>query len=128
MTQIRVWWVEEHPKHLGYRACTGNMDTPNRDDTPDISWTYRGHQCYVYTATDPVDGDTFATGYVKTKLPAGEDSADLNVSVPGEFTTDRADGWIGFSTASPSDDIEQMTRAVELFVDDLLELEITMDG
>lgn len=106
------------------------MATPNRDDEPVAAWEYRDHQCHVYVADgDSPGGDDEAVwvGYVRSKLPDGRDGRGSELHVPGTLSTDE-EGWIGFSVSGEDRD-EARTRAdVEELVDQLVELETTMDG
>lgn len=104
------------------------MTPPERDDDPVESWTYRDHECRVYRSEDPVDGEPLWAGYARTKLPDAEDYSDADLDVPGELTTPVEGGWVGFSVAGGSRDAEQARREVEQLVDQVVELESTMDG
>lgn len=104
------------------------MHPTDRDDDPEEAWTYRDHECRVYASEDPVDGETVWAGYVHTSLPDAGSYSDSELAVPGELTTDVEDGWVGFSVSGGSRDAEQASREVEQLVDQVVELEATMDG
>lgn len=104
------------------------MDAPDRDDEPVESWEYRGHQCHVYSSDDPTDGETVWAGYARTKLPDAEDFDNFDVSVPGELTSGVDEGWVGFSTSNDSRTADQTRADVEQLVDQIVELETSMDG
>ncbi|QLD91096.1 hypothetical protein HWV07_19420 [Natronomonas salina] len=104
------------------------METPDRDDDPVESWEYEGHQCHVYAADDDVDGDTVWSGYAKTRLPEGESPEQLDVHVPGDLVTGVDDGWVGFAVGDDSRDAGETKGDVEDLVDQLVELETSMDG
>jgi hypothetical protein len=103
------------------------MVAPARDDEPVASWTYADHQCHVYAAED--DGDeTVWSGYARTKLPEGESTEYPDLSVPGDLTTGVDDGWVGFAVTGENRDADTTRRDVEALVDQLVELETSMDG
>lgn len=104
------------------------METPDRDDDPVESWEYGGRQCHVYAAADPTDGETVWAGYARTRLPEGESPGDLDVHVPGDLTEGVDDGWVGFATSDDPRDAEATRSDVEDLVDQLVELEASMDG
>lgn len=104
------------------------METPDREDDPVESWEYEGHQCHVYAADDPVDGDTIWAGYARTRLPDGESPETLDVHVPGDLASGVEDGWVGFATSDESRDVARTRADVENLVDQLVEIESTMDG
>lgn len=104
------------------------METPDREDEPVESWEYEGHQCHVYAADDLMDGETVWAGYAQTRLPESESPADLDVHVPGDLTEGVDDGWVGFATSDGSRDVEETRSDVEALVDQLVELEASMDG
>ena len=104
------------------------METPDRDDEPVESWEYEGHQCHVYAADDDVDDDTVWAGYATTRLPDGESPADLDVHVPGDLVAGVDDGWVGFAVSDGSRDAAGTRADVEELVDQLVELETSMDG
>lgn len=104
------------------------METPDREDEPVESWRYEGHQCHVYAASDPVGEETVWTGYARTKLPESEDPGDLSLGVPGDLVAGVDDGWVGFAASDDSRDIGQTKADVEDLVDQLVELEASMDG
>lgn len=106
------------------------MNTPDRDDEPASSWVYRDHQCHVYAAdaetpVDADDGPVWA-GYARSKLPDGLRAMEAELHVPGDLTAEEA--WVGF-TVTGGDRGEARTREdVEELVDQLVQLETTMDG
>lgn len=104
------------------------METPDRDGEPVESWEYEGHQCHVYAADEHVNDDTVWTGYATTRLPEGESPEDLDVHVPGDLVTGVDDGWVGFAVSDESRDAAGTRADVEELVDQLLELETSMDG
>lgn len=104
------------------------METPDRDDEPVESWEYSDHQCHAYASEDPVDDQTVWAGYARTKLPEVRSAEDLDLQVPGSLVAAGADGWVGFSVAGDSRDVAQTRDDVERLVDQLVELETTMDG
>ena len=104
------------------------METPDRNDEPLESWEYEGHQCHVYAASDDVDDDTVWSGYARTRLPEGESAKNLDVHVPGDFVDGVQDGWVGVATSDDSRDVEETRADVEDLVDQLIELESSIDG
>ena len=104
------------------------METPDREDDPVESWEYEGHQCHVYAADGPTDGETVWSGYTRTRLPEGQSPGDLDVRVPGDLTDGVDDGWVGFATSDDSRDAAETRADVEDLVDQLIELEASMDG
>lgn len=105
------------------------MDTPDREDDPVDSWEYRDHQCHVYAADAGSPGGSDQTvwaGYARSKLPAGLEDRDEELHVPGTLTSD--DGWIGFSVSADDRDADRTRADVEALVDQLVELEASMDG
>lgn len=106
------------------------MSTPDRDDEPVDSWEYRDHQCHVY-ATDaetPGEADEAVwAGYARSKLPDGLDGLGTELHAPGTLIEDE-DGWIGFSVTADDRDVGRTRADVEDLVDQLVELETTMDG
>lgn len=105
------------------------MDTPDRDDEPVDSWEYRDHQCHVYAADgdSPAGGDeTVWAGYARSKLPDGLEDGDEELHVPGTVTRD--DGWVGFSVSADDRDAARTRSDVEDLVDQLVDLESSMDG
>lgn len=109
------------------------MSTPDRDDDPVESWEYRDHECHVYVADAGAPGgageadEAVWAGYARSKLPEGPDDRETELHVPGTVITDD-DEWVGFSVSAEDRD-EAGTRAdVEDLVDQLVELETTMDG
>lgn len=107
------------------------MSTPDRDDDPLVSWEYRDHQCHVYAADEEAPADagseTVWAGYASSKLPDGSDDLESELHVPGRLTADE-DGWIGFSVSEDDRDEAGTRSDVEELVDQLVELETTMDG
>lgn len=104
------------------------MRPQDRDDDPLETWTYRDHVCRVYASEDPLDGETVWSGYVRTSLPDAEDYTDSDLDVPGELAVGVADGWVGFAVSGGERDAAQARREVEQLVDQVVELEATMDG
>ena len=104
------------------------METPEREDEPVESWEYEGHQCHVYAADDLMDGETVWTGYARTRLPEGETPEDLDVHVPGDLTDGVDEGWVGFAASGDSRDLQGTKADVEELVDQLIDLETSMDG
>lgn len=106
------------------------MSKPDRVDDPVDSWEYRDHQCHVYVADADTPGEADEAvwaGYARSKLPDGLDGRETELHVPGTVT-EEGNGWVGFSVSAVDRD-EARTRAdVEDLVDQLVELETTMDG
>lgn len=108
------------------------MDAPARADDPVRSWEYRDHQCHVYEAAggeSPADAgeEPVWAGYVRTKLPEGAADLEDELHVPGTLT-DAGESWIGFTVSDDDRDADGTAADVEELVDQLLELETTMDG
>lgn len=103
------------------------MDRPESATDPAESWEYRDHQCQVY-ADAGAAGETAWAGYVRTKLPEGEGPDDVPVDVPGDLVSGVDDGWIGFATADDAQDVAAVRVAVERLVDQVVDLEESMDG
>jgi hypothetical protein len=75
-----------------------------------------------------VDDDTVWSGYARTRLPEGESAKNLDVHVPGDFVDGVEDGWVGVATSDDSRDVEETRADVEDLVDQLIELESSIDG
>ena len=103
------------------------METPDRDDDPVESWAYADRPCHVY-AVDGTGGETVWTGYARTKLPGAVDLSDRELQVPGTLE-EREDGsWVGFAVSSDDRDAAGTRTDLERLVDQLVELETTLDG
>jgi len=72
--------------------------------------------------------ETVWEGYARTRLPAAETADDLDLHVPGDLVTGAGDGWVGFATSEEPRDAAETREDVEVMVDQLLELETSMDG
>lgn len=104
------------------------MDTPKSAADPAESWQYRDHRCQIYAAADAPGDETAWAGYVRTKLPEGEAPDDVAVDVPGDLVAGVEEGWIGFATADDTRDVAAVRAAVERLVDQVVDLEESMDG
>lgn len=107
------------------------MSTPDRDDEPVATWEYRDHQCHVYVADGETPGgsgdEAVWAGYARSKLPEGSEGRDAELHVPGTLL-EGEEGWIGFSVTEDDRDEERTRADVEELVDQLVDLETTMDG
>lgn len=104
------------------------MDAPSRLDDPDESWQYRGHRCLLDAREDAASGERTWLGYVRSKLPDGQDSDDVDVQVPGDLVYGVDDGWVGFRTEGDPRSAAELKAAVEGLVNQVVEFEESMDG